>query len=67
MNNNILDKAYDIYFQSVSEHAESKFELALWSAWGSGAIVIEGGLTKIPGYELILDNLVKAKQLVNLL
>lgn len=67
MSKSYLDKAYDIYFQSVSNNAENRFELALWSAWGSGAIVIDGGLSAIPGFDIAPDSLDKAKCLVNLL
>ncbi len=61
MNNNVLDKAYDIYFQSVSENAKNRIESAKWSAWGSGTIVIDGGLTALSGYELVPDSLEKAR------
>ena len=67
MNKSSLDKVYDIYFHSVSDNAESKFELALWSAWGNGAIVLDGGLKAIPEFEITFDSLDKAKCLVNLL
>ncbi len=67
MKNSHLDDAYDIYFQAVSSNAENRFELALWSAWGNGAIVIDVGLTAIPGFEIAPDNLDKARCLVNLL
>lgn len=66
MNNNTLNKAYDRYFQSVSENAKNKFELALWSAWGRGAFILDKALSAIPGYEFIPDNLDKAKNLVSL-
>ena len=66
MKNSHLDDAYDIYFQAVSNNAENRFELALWSAWGYGAIVIDGGLTVIPGFDIVPDSLDKAKYLVNL-
>ena len=49
---NYLDDAHDIYFSAVSNIAESRFELALWSAWGYGASFIEGGLLKIPEFNI---------------
>jgi len=67
MKNSHLDDAYDIYFQAVSSNAKSRFELALWSAWGNGAVVIDGGLTAIPGFDIVPDSLDKAKCIVNLL
>lgn len=61
-----LDAAYDIYFNAVSSSAGSRFELALWSAWGNGALVIDGGLSAIPGFDEVPDSLERAKCVVNL-
>jgi len=61
-----LEDAYDIYFNAVSSIAGSRFELALWSAWGYGAIAIEGGLLPIPEFNIAPDSLEKAKCVANL-
>lgn len=61
-----LDDALDVYFDSVYGNAENKFELAHWSAWGNGAIVIEGGIATIPGFDMFPVSLDRAKSLVSL-
>ncbi len=61
-----FDDAYDVYFDSVSSEAGNKIEKAVWAAWGSGAIVIDGGLSVIPGFGIVPDNLDTAKSLINL-
>lgn len=61
-----LDDAHDIYFNAVSNIAGTRFELALWSAWGYGASFIERGLFTIPEFNIAPDSLEKAKCVVNL-
>ena len=62
-----LDDAYDLYFKSVSNNAENKFELALWSAWGNAAAFLDGGLSAVSEFNISSDSLDKAKCLINLL
>jgi hypothetical protein len=66
MNSTYLDETFNIYFRAVSKNAETKFESALWSAWGSAAYIINNGLSAMPGFDTIPDSLDKAKCLFNL-
>lgn len=63
----IMEQAYRIYFDNASKAAKTRFELAQWCSWARGSMILKGGISAIPEFPVIPDNLEIAKSTLNLL
>ena len=61
-----LEIAFDAYFRSAVDAAQSRLEYCVWNAWGHGALAVGEGLEGIPAFKVTPRDLDKAKLLVEL-
>jgi len=67
MEGGLFEKVYFQYYNSARKLAQTNSEWAAWNSWASGSVTLDAGLSLIPEFPALQDNLKTGKLILNLL